>query len=118
MNLPPFGKQFQPVPRSGVRVAIGPGAWDFAKKHYHPCMVSPTAVADEKSFRRDDFSWPVDDRPALVFECGPSDDRALQGLAGALLMAGSPYVVAVREAQLNTDYPCAFFFPEVLNVAA
>ena len=34
MKLPPFEKQFQPVPPSGVRVAIGPGAWDFQKKHH------------------------------------------------------------------------------------
>lgn len=104
MKLPPYGKQFEPVPRSGVRVAIGPGAWDFARNHFHPCMV----LDDEHENRR----WPVDDRAALVFECGQYDDRALQGLAGALLMAGSPCVVAVREFQLDTDYPCAFFFPE------
>ena len=112
MRLPPYGRQFDPVPRSGVRVAIGPAAWDRAMEDMLPVMVLPPGQ-DPLSYR-----WPVDDRPALVFETGPLDDRNLRGLAGSLLAAGSPFVTAIRNAMLDTDYPCVFYFPEVLSVAA
>lgn len=111
MKRPPYGRQFEPVPASGVRVAIGPGAWDFQKKHHRPIMVLP-----EDSEPRD-FWWPVDNRPALIFERGIYDDNRLQAMAEALLRAGASSVVALREALMNGD-PRVFFDPGVIDVAA
>lgn len=116
MTLTPFGKQFQPVPPSGVRVAIGPGAWNFQKKHHVPIMVLPDDA------NPDDFRWPSDGKPALIYECGTYDDNRLRAMAGALLMAGASSVVAIREAlanpnQFGTD-PRVYFDAEVIDVAA
>ena len=112
MRLPAFGKQFQPVPRNGVQVAIGPGAWDFQKKHNSPIMVLPDDANPE------DFKWPTDGGPALIHERGTYDDNRLRSMAEALLRAGASSVVTIREALL-TDYdPRKFFDAEVLNVAA
>ena len=108
-KLPPFGKSFQPVPRSGVRVAIGPTAWDFAKTHWHPIMVLPIECGPS------DFRWPVDGRPALIHERGQFDDLTLEAMALALLIAGSPSVVAIREALLDHDDPRVFFDPGVID---
>ena len=91
-RLPPFGKQFQPAPSSGVRVAIGPGAWDFQKKHHVPIMVLPDDA------NPDDFQWPSDGGAALIFERGEYNDERLDSLAHALLKAGVSSVVAIREA--------------------
>ena len=111
MKLPPFGKEFQPIPRSGVRVACGPGAWDFQKRHHAPIMVLP----DDAS--ADDFQWPSDGKPALIHERGTFDDERLKSLAHALLDAGASSVVAIRESLLDRD-PRVFFDPEVIDVAA
>ena len=112
MRLPPFGKQFQPVPLSGVRVAIGPGAWDFQKKHHVPIMVLPDDANPE------DFGWPSDCKPALIHERGEYNDDRLRSMAGALLRAGASSVVAIREALLGDYDPRKFFDAEVLDVAA
>ena len=98
MKLPPYGKKFKPVPRSGVRVAIGPGAWEFAKNHYHPIMVLPDD-ADPNA-----FGWPSDGEPALIHERGCYNDERLDALAGALLRAGARSIIALREALLNDFY--------------
>ena len=111
-RLPPFGKQFQPVPRSGVRVAVGPGAWDFQKKHHCPILVLPDDA------NPDDFGWPLDAKPALIHERGTYDDNRLRAMAEALLRAGASSVVAIREALLDLDDPRVFFDPEVIDVAA
>ena len=111
-RTPPYGKLFQPVPKSGVRVAIGPGAWDFAKDHYCPIMVLPEDVPAQL------FTWPSDKRPALIHERGTYDDESLDLLAGELLRAGSPSVVVIREALLNDFDPRVFYDAEVLDVAA
>ena len=115
-KLPPFGKQFQSVPPSGVRVAIGPGAWDLQKKHHIPVMVLPDDAIP------DDFQWPSDGGPALIFECGEYNDIRLRSMAEALLLAGASSVVAIREAladpnQFDTD-PRVYFDAEVIDVAA
>ena len=110
--LPPFGKLFQPVPLSGVRVAIGPGAWDFAKRHSHPIMVLPE---DEVP---GDRAWPLDGRAALIYERGTYDDERLDSMAQALLQAGASSVVAIREALLNDYDPRVFYDAEVIRVAA
>ena len=115
-RLSPFGKQFQPVPLSGVRVAIGPGAWDFQQRHHCPIMVLPDDANPE------DFSWPSDGKPALIHERGIYDDNRLRSMAGELLRAGASSVVAVREAltdlnQFDTD-PRVYFDAEALDVAA
>ena len=96
-KLPPFGKQFQPVPTSGARVAIGPGAWDFEKKHHVPIMVLPDDAEPN------DFSWPSDGMPALIHERGTYDDDRLRAMATALLMAGASSVVALREALADPE---------------
>ena len=109
---PPFGKQFQPVPISGVRVAIGPSAWDFQKKHRHPIMVLP------EDAQVSSYVWPTDHKPALVYERGPLDDDRLLAVAEALLRSGASSVVAIREALLDEGDPCVFFDPEVRCVSA
>jgi len=116
VKLPPFGKQFQPVPISGVRVAIGPGAWDFQKKHHVPIMVLPDDANPVN------FLWPSDGGPTLIFECGEYNDIRLRSMAEALLLAGASSVVAIREAladpnQFDTD-PRVYFDAEVIDVAA
>lgn len=108
MMLPPYGKQFQPVPPSGVRVAIGPAAWQFAERHPHPIMVLPS------DSRPCDFRWPSDGKPALVHERGTNDDETLYAITSALLRAGASSVVAIREALLSGD-PRVFFDPEVIE---
>ena len=111
-SLPPFGKQFQPVPRNGVQVAIGPGAWDFQKKHHCPIMVLPDDA------NPDEFAWPSDGGPALVHERGVYDDNCLRATATALLRAGASSVVAIREALLSDDDPRVYFDLELNRVAA
>ena len=106
-SLPPFGKQFRRIPTSGVRVAIGPGAWSFEKTHHRPIMVLP----DDSEPK--DFLWPSDGKSALVYECGPCNDDRLQRMAEALLVAGASSVVAIREAHLEDSDPRVFFDPEV-----
>ncbi len=112
MKLPPYGTQFQPVPSSGVRVCVGPGAWDFQKKHHRPILVLPDD-ADPG-----DFGWPSDGKPALIHERGTYDDNRLRAMAEALLIAGASSVVAIREALLNNYDPRKFFDAEVKRAAA
>ena len=112
MTLPPFGKQFQPVPPSGVRVAIGPGAWAFQKAHHCPIMVLP------EDAQPPDFEWPSDGKPALVHERGAYDDNRLRAMAEALIYAGASSVVAIRVALLDQYDPRVFFDPEVQDAAA
>jgi len=112
MKLPPFGKQLKPVPPTGVRVAIGPTAWDFQKRHHAPIMVLPDDANPE------DFGWPSDGKPALIHERGEYNDSRLTSMAGALLRAGASSVVAIREALLDDYDPRKFFDAEVIDVAA
>ena len=112
MRLPPFGKQFQPVPPSGVRVAIGPGAWGKAKAHTFPIMVLPQDKTPGE------YRWPSDGGPALIFECGEYNDDRLDSMAAALLRAGASSVIAIREALLNEGDPRVFYDAEVMDVAA
>ena len=112
MKLPPFGKEFQPVTASGVRVCLGPGAWDFQKKHHVPIMVLPDDANPE------DFGWPSDGKSALIHERGIYDDNRLGAMAEALLRAGASSVVAIREALLNEDDPRVFYDAEAMDVAA
>ncbi len=111
-KLAPFGKQFQPVLISGVRVATGPGAWDFQKKHHVPIMVLPEDTIPK------DFGWPSERKPALIHERGTYDDNRLGAMAEALLRAGASSVVAIREALLNENDPRVFYDAEVMDVAA
>lgn len=115
-TLPPYGKQFQPVPRNGIQVAIGPGAWDFQKGHRSPIMVLPDDA------NPDDFAWPSDGGPALIHERGEYNDDRLTAMAEALLCAGAPSVVAIRDALADLDHagsdPRVYFEPEVIDVAA
>ena len=94
--LPPFGKQYlDERPRSGIQIALGPAAWDFAKMMSFIVMVLP-AGADPF-----DFTWPTSDG-VIVHECGQSDDDALLKMATALLIAGNLFVVARRSAILDS----------------
>ena len=111
-SLPPFGKKFNPIPRSGIRVATGRDAWSYAKVHWHPMMALP----DDR--HPSEFRWPSDGGPALIFECGECNDERLDALAQALLKAGASSVVAIREALLNDYDPRVFYDAEVLDVAA
>ena len=103
--LPPYGKRFQPVPVTGVRVVIGLGAdiWSFAKAHHCPIMVLPAGERPEA------FRWPSDGKPALIYERGVLNDERLDLLATALLRAGALSVVAIREALLK-GYDCRVFY--------
>ena len=110
LPLPPFGRLFQPVPRSGICVAIGPGAWKFAKRHCHPIMVLPIG---NQPF---EFRWPSDGLAALIHERGQCDDIALLEIASVLLNAGASSVVALREALISSD-PRVYFDPKVISHA-
>ena len=112
MKLPPFGRQFQPVPHNGVQAAIGPGAWAFQKRHGSPIMVLPDDA------NPDEFAWPSDGGPALIHERGTYDDERLRAMAIALLSAGAASVVAIREALLEGNDPRVFFDRELVNVTA
>ena len=111
-RCPPFGKQFQPIPPSGVRVAIGPGAWDFQKKRHVPIMVLPEDTIPK------DFWWPSDGKTALIHERGDYNDDRLRSMAEALLRAGASSAIAIREALLNEYDPRVYFDPEVIDAAA
>ncbi len=111
-KLPPFGKQFLPVPSGGVQVAIGPGAWSFQKRHSSLIMVLPDDA------NPDDFTWSSDGNPGLIHERGIYDDDRLAAMAEALLRAGASSVVAIREALLEDFDPRVFFDPEMIDVAA
>ena len=110
-RIPPYGRDFQPAPKSGVKVAIGSSAWDFAENHYYPIMVLPEGQPASN------FTWPSDGDPALVHERGEANDATLKELATELLIAGASSVVAIRESLLDSD-PRVFFDPEVIDVAA
>jgi hypothetical protein len=122
-RVPPYGRGFQPVPRTGVRVAMGPDAWEFANTYRRipnewriPIMVLPNGE------HADSFVWPSDGGPALIYEKGEAkgDSRAreqLTALAQELLIAGASSVVAIRDAYLNSD-PRVFYDLEVEDAAA
>ena len=110
--LPPFGKNFQPVPKSGVRVALGHSAWGFAKKHHAPIMVLPDTNIPQ------DYRWPSDGKPALIHERGSYNDERLDSMGQALLQAGASSVVVIREALLDDYDPRVFYDQEVIRAAA
>lgn len=96
MNVPPFGEQFQPVPPSGVRVAIGPDAWAYQKSQGVPVITLP--LDREAS----NYDWPISpDSCALIVETGPPDDGSLDSMAAALIQSGHRFVIAVRQSQIG-----------------
>ena len=110
--LPPFGKQWRDSPPSaGLCVAYGPNAWNYSKAKPFPVLVLPS---DQKPT---DFRWPSHPGGAVIFERGDYNDDCLTALATELLSAGSPFVVAIREALTGSD-PRTFFYPEVESAAA
>lgn len=109
--LPPFGRSFLPVPRSGLRVACGRTGWEFAESHLYPIMVLPYGD-DPRRYR-----WPSDRNPALIYERGSYDDNQLDSLASQLLKAGASSVVAIRETLVNDSDPRVFYEKEVMDVA-
>ena len=112
MRQPPYAWKFLPVPHSGVRVAIGQDASDRALRHQFPIMVLPLKA---NPFH---YKWPANGDGALLFEWGPPDDRAVRNMSACLLNAGSPFVVAIRDCNLDSGSPSEFYYPEVLDVAA
>ncbi len=110
--LPPFAKRWLADPPSaGVVVALGPDAWAKAKARAHTCLVLP-----EKS-GPSEFHWPSNDQPALILETGPPNDARLQRMAEALIRAGAPTVVALRDCVMDSD-PRVFFEVGESDVAA
>ena len=111
--LPPYGRQFlEQLPSAGIWVAIGPGAWRFAKTRSFPVMVLP------EDSEPGDYEWPSNEQPALIHERGEYNDERLHAMAKALLLAGAPSVVAIREALLDAGDPRVFFDPVASDVAA
>ncbi len=101
--LPPYAKQYlEQRPSAGIWVAIGPGAWRFAKTRSFPVMVLP------EDHEPGDYEWPANGQPVLIHERGQCDDERLNAMAKALLLAGSPCVVAIREALLDNGDPRVF----------
>jgi len=91
--LPPYGKQYlEELPSAGIWVAIGPGAWRFAKTRSFPVMVLP------EDHEPSDYEWPANGQPVLIHERGQFDDERLQAMAKALLLAGAPSVAAMMLA--------------------
>ena len=106
-KLPPFGQQYMDeLPRSGVEVAMGLTASDFAKMQPRIVMVLPFG-ADPFEFK-----WPMSDG-AYLHERGQFDDKSLTEMATALLVAGNKFVAARREAQLDSD-PMVWFYEDSL----
>ena len=113
LSLPPYGKQYlEERPSAGIWVAIGPGAWRFAKARSFPVMVLP------EDCEPGDYKWPSNGRPVLIHERGVYDDERLHAMARALLLAGAPSVVAIREALVDAGDPRVFFDPVAEDVAA
>ena len=113
MRSPPYGlKYLRAKSSAGIWVAIGPGAWRFAQVRTFPVMVLPE---DNKP---SDFDWPTNGQPALIHERGECNDKRLHAMAEALLLAGAPLVVAIREALLDEYDPRVFFDPVSQDVAA
>ena len=111
-RLPPYGQDYlDTLPSSGIQVAIGPTGWAFAKRDRRIIMVLPFDE-DPQGYR-----WPLNKNGALVHERGQYDDRRLIAVAKALLEAGSPFVVALREALTRPACPDVYFYPEVKYVA-
>ena len=111
--LPPYGRQYlEQVPSAGIWVAIGPGAWRFARTRSFPVMVLP------EDNDPGDYEWPSNKQPALIHERGEYNDERLHSMATALLLAGAPSVVAIREALLDEGDPRIFFDPVTKDVAA
>jgi len=65
-----------------------------------------------------EFDWPSNGQPALIHERGNFDDERLDAMAKALLLAGAPSVVAIREALLDNGDPRVFFDPVSEHVNA
>ena len=111
--LPPYGKQYlEQRPSAGIWVAIGPGAWQFAKVRSFPVMVLPD------DHHPSDYEWPTDGGPVLIHERGPGNDERLHSMAKALMLAGAPSVVAIRQALLEDFDSRVFFDPGVIDRAA
>ena len=111
--LPPYGKQYlEQLPSAGIWVAIGPGAWRFAKTRSFPVMVLP------EDHEPCDYEWPSNGQPVLIHERGEYNDERLHAMARAMLLAGAPSVVAIREALLDAGDPRVFFDPVTKDVAA
>ena len=113
LSLPPYGKQYlEEKPSAGIWVAIGPGAWRFAKARSFPVMVLP------EDCEPGDYKWPSNGQAALIHERGDYNDERLHAMAMALLLAGAPSVVAIREALVEAGDPRVFFDPVAADVAA
>ena len=109
---PPYSSQY--VPQRGLEVALGCHAWTFAKRQYKAVLVLP--------MDRDpaEFMWPAEQYGAVIHETGSRDDERLDKLAGELLKAGNPHVVALRHslAWVPGADPRVFYYSEAQRAAA
>ncbi len=111
MRLPPYGQQYlDELPSTGVQIAYGPTAWKFAEMQPFTVMVLPPGEDPHQ------FEWPSNPHGAVLHERGLFDDASLYTMALVLLVAGNPFVVARREALLQSD-PMVWFYPEAVNVS-
>jgi hypothetical protein len=108
--LPPYGQNYRAArPDPGPVVATGPGSWTYGRAWSttpRPVMVLPDG-ADPAA-----FTWPASRQAALVHERGRPDDSLLTKLATQLLIAGSPFVVALRYASRDRPVRTMFFYGE------
>lgn len=104
----PYSRRFLAErPGAGLVVAIGPGAWDVARRWGYPVVVLPPGD-DPAGYR-----WPAHRYGAVLHEAGPADDGLLTATAAALLRAGNPVVVAVRWSLFGSGADSRhFFYPE------
>ena len=66
----------------------------------------------------DEYDWPSNGQPSLIYELGDCNDARLQAMVKSLLLAGAPSAVAIREALLTEYDPRVFFDPVPENVPA
>ena len=112
LPLPPYCNDYHDSrPRYGLQIAIGPNGWGFAKQDRRIILVLPFDE-DPKNYR-----WPQNE-PAIVHERGQFDDNRLIAMAKILLEGGSPFVIGLREALIETGFPDVYFYSEVQYAAA
>lgn len=104
MNLAPNGHRWiDDPPTVGLWVITGPRAWQYANNKPFVCVVLPPGS------RPAEFEWPATSGPAIIFETGSADDDLQQELATAIMLAGAPSVVAIRESMLCKPDACVFY---------
>ena len=108
-RLPPYGRQYlDNPPGAGFQVACGSDPYRIARQKPFLVLVLPPGS------KPSDYDWPTTSGPALIYETGPLDDDLLYELAKALMLAGAPSVVAIRESLFSSP-ECRLFFEPVAH---